>query len=34
VPENLPFEEDIKKIERKLNSDTKKAFKNSDKFKK
>jgi len=33
VPENLPFEEDIKKIERKLNSDTKKSLKNSNKFK-
>lgn len=34
VPENLSAEEDIKKIERKLNSDTKKALKSSDKFKK
>lgn len=34
VPENLLPEEDIKKVERKLNSDTKKALKNSDKFKK
>jgi len=34
VPENLSPEEDIKKIERKLTSDTKKSLKNSDKFKK
>ncbi len=33
VPENVPPEDDIKKIERKLNTDTKKALKHSDKFK-
>jgi DNA-damage-inducible protein D len=33
VPENLPPEEDIKKVERKLNSQTKKSLKNDNKFK-
>lgn len=32
IPENLPPEEDVKKVERKLNSDKKKALKNSDGF--
>lgn len=32
VPENLPPEEDIKKVERKLNSQTKKSLKNNKKF--
>jgi DNA-damage-inducible protein D len=34
VPENLKPEEDIKKVERKLNSDNKKILKGKDKFKK
>lgn len=34
VPENLPPQEDVKKVERKLNSDEKKALKNIDKLKK
>lgn len=33
TPENLPPEEDVKKIERKLKSDEKKSLKNNDKFK-
>lgn len=33
VPENLPQEEDVKKIERKLNTDKKKILKNNDNFK-
>ena len=33
VPENLPPEDDVKKIERKLTSDNKKALKSSDGFK-
>lgn len=33
VPENLPQEEDVKKIERKLNTDKKKILKNNDSFK-
>lgn len=33
VPENLPPEDDVKKIERKLTSDKKKTLKNSDRFK-
>lgn len=33
TPENLPPEEDVKKVERKLNSDDKKALKNIDKLK-
>jgi len=32
TPENLPPEEDVKKIERKLKSDEKKSLKNNDKF--
>ncbi len=34
TPENLPPEEDVKKIERKLNSDKKKTLKQNDSFKK
>lgn len=34
TPENLPPEEDVKKVERKLNSDKKKVLKNNDGFKK
>ncbi len=33
VPENLPQEEDVKKIERKLNTDKNKILKNNDNFK-
>jgi len=33
VPENLPPEEDVKKIERKLRSDEKKSLKNNESFK-
>ena len=33
TPENLPPEEDVKKIERKLKSDNKKSLKNKDSFK-
>lgn len=31
VPENLPVSEDVKKVERRLNSEEKKALKNSKK---
>ncbi|MCU0445319.1 MAG: hypothetical protein MUE85_10410 [Microscillaceae bacterium] len=32
IPENLPAEEDIKKVERRINSQTKKSLKNSSKI--
>ena len=32
TPENLPAQEDVKKVERKLNTDNKKALKNIDKL--
>ena len=34
TPENLPPEDDVKKVERKLNSDTKKSLKNNNGFQK
>ena len=34
TPENLPPEEDVKKVERKLNSDNKKSLKNNKGFQK